>query len=194
MEQVSDYRKAHGEVDISAEKIKEIINSVHTSKNIAEQDIVSLATDFLKQYLDIVVAKDKIYEVYWMTAFNKGSSRPLVVKCEPNTSALILANTKRLKQIENPIGKPYFINQQVPEAISAQRKQISHTIWKIKKNNKDRPQHLKTKFKVKANQLFLDGSDIPEAVSVTPLSLLSLFPERPEQERIDKFKLSIASP
>ena len=103
-----------------------------------------------------------------------------------------MENSKNLKGKENENGRQFYVNQQVPEHIIANKKKISHEIQKIKAVNFNKPQGQKVKYVVKKNKLYTDG--VPVAKPITSPSVDELFVEEVEQERMDKLKMYYSEP
>ena len=178
----------------STDNLINLIKEVQKGLEESDQDLKALAAKFFTDIQKVTVSMKDVLHVYWLGQYEAGRSRQLVVKLEVSKREEVLAKTKNLKGVQNPIKRFYFVNQQVPEAITAQKKKNSYDIAKIKKGNEGRQQHLKTKFKVKKNQLFIGDSKTPVQPKCLPLPSTALFTDRAEQEKIDKIKLFISAP
>ena len=125
-------------------EIQNVIRRVQEDNHIVQTGD-QVAIEFVRRFLEVSISDEELLECFWMGDPNQGKSVPLVVKCVPRVKDLILQSAKKLKGLENPFGKPYFINVQAPEHVVSTRKFNSFMIGKIKRDNKNRPVHLRTK-------------------------------------------------
>ena len=61
--------------------------------------------------------------------------RPIVARCSPDLRHSIFKFTKNLKGQKNELNDNYFVNPQLPEEMSAVRREINYEIKKIKNKN-----------------------------------------------------------
>ena len=159
-----------------------------------DEDCLQVVSDFLKEKVKIEVETTQILIAHriYVTDQEKTTAPIMIVRCHPRLKANILANAKNLKDLKNDKGDAFYINQQVPEFIIAEKKELSHTIRKIKTANEGKPPNQKVKYSVKRKKLFIN--DVPVVKAVQPPTVAELFTDGGEQEKIEKIKLHFSEP
>lgn len=146
-----------------------------------------------KMHLTDIYDSD-IISVYRLGKPAKDKNRAIVAQCTPNLRRYIQKNQAALKDQLNSQGGKFFINQQLPEAVSEQRREIREIIKECKDKEDELPRSAKSTFTVKADKVFINGQ--LQRKKITPPTVQNLFPDEKEQERIDqvKFKLFHTEP
>ena len=172
--------------------ISGLIFKQEEGENAHEEDCVQIVKNFFTETLKIQVDEDEILNAHRIGSVQNNKEAMMVVRCLPRLRDRALQNSKKLKDITNDNDNAYYINRQVPESHTAERKDINHTIKKVKETNKNKPPNLKQRYQVRKRTLFIN--DKPVFKQVRPPTVLELFPEKSEQERMNKIKLSTAEP
>lgn len=119
--------------------------------------------------------------------------RLMVARVSSKLKDMIIPNTMRLKDKTNAQGSSYFVNQQVPEAISAERKAIQYEIKRIKDYNElVGPGGRKKQFTVTNRKLFIDEKLHEQ--KVLPPRPLEIFASTADQQRMDEIDFVISKP
>ena len=148
----------------------------------------NLTLDFFQNILKIHVAEEEI-----LVAHQLGDNKsPIVVKCHPKLTQRALKNTKNLKDLQNAEDKPCYVNRQVPEHVLAKKKNISHAIRKVKVQNAGKPIGQRPKIALKKNKLFVNDNLVESAIQ--PPEVKDLFPDKTEQDKMNKIKLIYSEP
>lgn len=107
---------------------------------------------FLEEELELEIDDfDQIPVVHRLGAPTKGFHRPVVLKCPPKLRKEIFENVTKLA------GKNFSINQQYPEAIAEQRREIRHAIKSVKNTEEGKEDQDKSTFLIRGGRLFVNG-------------------------------------
>lgn len=128
-----------------------------------------------------------LFAVYRMGQPAKDRNRPIVAQCSTDLRRYIQANASILKNRTNEVGAKYYINQQLPDAVSEQKREMREIIKKRKEFEEDLPSASKSKFVIKSGKVYINGQLQRKKLS-TP-SVEQLFPDDDIQEKIDQIKL-----
>lgn len=143
---------------------------------------------FLNEELGLGDVRDiDIILVYRLGQFKEACHRPIVVQCVPDLRRYILRNAPLLKHRTNKNGGYFYINQQLPEAVSEQRREIIQIIKERKDMEQPLPKDSKSTFIVKNAKLYINGQLIRK--KIVPPSVQQLFPDDKEQEKINSVKM-----
>ena len=148
---------------------------------------IEIALDFFKSTQGIEVEKEEIMMAHRIGGIDKDDCQQMLVQCTPLLRERILTSSKNLYKKMNAAEKPYFVNQQIPENVLAQKRENAYKIKKIKEENKNKPIKLRTPFKVKNNKLFVEG--YPDDKLVVPPQFGDLFADTQEQDKMEKIKM-----
>ena len=157
-----------------------------------KEHYVNTVVKFLEEYLDIECNCDNIWAAYRIGPEDEKIGRMMVTRFHPRLKEKVLANSKKLKDAENPKGEPIYINQMAPESATAERKELSHMISKIKKGNSTKAPGDKTKYQVRNKQLIVD--DVPVKKQVEFPTVAEIFAEEAEMDKMEKIKLWFSDP
>lgn len=128
-----------------------------------------------------------ILSVYRMGQYHKDKNRPIVAHCTSDLRRYIMNNAPILKHRSNEQGAKFYVNPQLPEAISEQRREMRQIINEQKKKEEDLPQGSKSTFVVRNDKLFINGQ--LRRKKITPPQIQQLFPDEKEQGEIAKIKM-----
>ena len=157
------------------------------------EDCEKLVYDFITTKMQLQVNEGEILIAHRLNSNPESKFPPImVVKCLPKLHDRILNNSKVLKDVLNDDEQSYFVNKQVPENISAERKEIAHAIKKVKVFNKNKTPQQKLKYKVQKRKLLIN--DTPVKKDIHAPTVAEIFPEKIEQDKMDKIKLVFAEP
>ena len=116
----------------------------------------------------------------------------MVVKCADELRGNIFKYIKNLKGQTNSLDEAFFVDPQLPEEMSAQRRRTNAAIAEIKKINKTLPDQQKAKFEVKNRQLYVNGELQKE--KVCPPSTTEMLNLKPKEiDRILQIELAESS-
>lgn len=143
---------------------------------------------FFQEQLGLLnVRDDDILKVYRIGQPQQNRHRAIMVHCTPELRRYIINNSSNLRDRLNEEGGKYYINQQLPESIAEQKREIRQIIREKQQSEEMLPQTSKSKFLVKNNKVFINGQISRKLVE--PPSVTNLFPEEDTQKKIDAIKL-----
>lgn len=148
--------------------------------------------DMLRSKMGIQVEQSELVLAHRIGAPRPGITRAMVVKVTTALKFRILANKNKLKDKTNRFGEFFFVNQQLPEAIMAQKRAVQYEIKHIKNFNEGKPKAQKKTFAVKNKQLFVNDELYEQ--QVTAPSPLDLFVGPAEQKLLDRIQFSVSEP
>ena len=110
------------------------------------------------------------------------------VQLHSDLRELVLANKKNLKGKKNANKHFYSVCKLLPDEWSEQRRELQQAVFKAHhaNDNKDETQE-KDRIEIKNRTLFINK--VPQKKLLQPPKIADLFPERGEQEKIDRMKL-----
>ena len=152
------------------------------------KEVVSL---FFKENMKLEFEDNDIIKAHRIGPENK-NGRMMVVKCSPTFKDQVLANTKVLAKQKNEHDQPFFVNQQLPEALIAEKREVALAIKKIKEQNAGKTPNLKKKYTVKKRVLYVDGNPVKKVVH--PPTVEDLFVQKGEQDKTSKVKFWFSEP
>ena len=142
--------------------------------------------NFLTKMLGLEVKDEHIYLAHRSGQDNTNRGKIITARCHPKIVNLATAKSSKLKEKTNTNGQSYYLNRQLPEAVLAEKKEISHAIGKIKKTNQGKTFNQRTKYQVKDKQLFVDDAPVQKQLVLPTVE--EMFPQNAEQQKIDKVK------
>ena len=157
-----------------------------------EEDCEAVVTTFLKEQLEIEAGSQQILVAHRIGEKTSSRDRPMVVRCHPKLRQKVLNKKKTLNKKTNSKGRPYYVNQQVPEALVAQQKELTYNIGKIKRANSKKAEQLRDTFKVKQGKLVVNGEPFEKVVKTPKVS--ELFAGKVEQDKMDRVKFWFSNP
>lgn len=109
---------------------------------------------FLREEMGLINIEDNdILKVYRIGQINENRARPLMVCCTPDLRRYILANSYVLKDRLNEEGSKFYINQQLPESIAEQNREIRQIIRDRQTKEELLPNNAKSRFLVRNNKV-----------------------------------------
>lgn len=144
--------------------------------------------DFLLNEMGLYDVRDSdLLSVYRMGQPGKNKNRPIVAHCVPELRRYIMNNAPILKNRKNQADGKYYINPQLPEAISEHRREIRQIIKEQKDKEQTLPRGSKSTFVVRNDKLFINGQLKRKKISVPQIQ--QLFPNEDEQKEISSIKM-----
>lgn len=143
---------------------------------------------FFNDELGMSDIRDKdLLSVFRLGQPNSNKARAIVAHCTPELRRYIMINAPILKHRRNSNGEKFYINQQLPEAISEKNREIRQTIKDRRGLEENLPQDAKSKFLVKKDKLYVNGQLMRK--KIVPPKVQDLFPDEKEQEAISAIKM-----
>lgn len=87
----------------------------------------------------------------------------------------------------NDAGGKFYINQQLPDAVSEQRREMREIIKKRKDFEEDLPSASKSKIAIKTGKVYINGQ--LQKKKLVPPTVQQIFPDDDIQDKIDQIKL-----
>ena len=137
--------------------------------------------------LQILIQSDEILLAHRAGPVDPKKGQMMIVRCTPKLKNRMLRNSKNLAKIKNEAGESYYVNVQVSEQIAAKRRENGLRIKQIREDNKGKAVKLQTQYKVKNNELFVDG--YKEEKQIQSPTSGEMFPDQQEQEKMEKIKM-----
>lgn len=144
--------------------------------------------EFLYNEMGLTDVRDiDILSVYRMRKPDKNKDRPIVAHCATDLRRYIMRNASILKHRMNGEGGKFYINQQLPDAISEQNREVREIIKQKKDREEDIPVSAKSKFAVKSGRVYINGQ--LQKKKITPPTVQEIFPDDDVQEKVNNIKL-----
>lgn len=146
-----------------------------------EEDTSFLVENFLMEEMEIELQEeDRILIAHRMGIYVEGKHRPIVFRCPSQLKKKIFSNTQKLA------GKSYSLNQQLPDAMAENKREIRAAIKARQKIEQALDENSKSTFKVKANKLYINGQmQKKKLAQLSPQDLFSGIDERKKMQEID---------
>lgn len=162
--------------------------------NSTADDIESraLALGFLMETmgLDTEVVENGLKSGSRMGTFSQKKHRPILIKVDPQLSKSIFGRTANLAGKQNEQGKAFSVNQQLPDSLAEQRREIRQIIKDRKNAEKHLDQQHKSSFLVRNGKVYINGQMKRKALQ--PPELLDLFVGDDKQKKINGIKFKQA--
>lgn len=129
--------------------------------------------NFLSNNLEIEIKPEEIWKAHRLGLRRDGYVRPMVVKLAYHIKERVMENLSKLKGKVDPVmKKPLFISEQVPEAITEAKKQLSARHKKLTEKNDALPRDQQKKIVVQNNKILINGElTDPEITTPQPSDL-----------------------
>lgn len=154
-----------------------------------------IAMEFFRTQMLLQFQQDDILVAHRLGTRSQRQLKPrlMVVKVSHKLKDMIIPNTNRLKDKVNDQGHPFFVNQQIPEALAAERKVIQYEIKRIKDFNETvGPAGKKKQFTVSNKRLYIDEK-LHEQL-VLPPRPLEIFASVGDQQKMDDIEFNVSKP
>lgn len=145
-----------------------------------------LVENFLEEELEVELEEDeKIPVAHRLGPVTKGYHRPVVFECPPSLRARIFQNTGKLA------GKSYSVNQQLPDAIEEQKREIRQQIKNKQREEEGKDENNKSTFLVRNNKLYINGQ-LQRKKIIPPLPK-DLFVNNTDKQRMEALNLKYSA-
>ena len=156
-----------------------------------DEHCIDTATQFFQDEMGLIVESHMIKKAYRIGQKKpemKERTRMMVVTLNSDFRDTVLSNKKNLKGKKNKYDKFYSVDTQLPDQWSEQRRETREIAKKAKKANKEKkPGQPKDEIQIKDRQVFIN--DNIQLKPIYPPKVHELFPNKSEQDKIDKIKL-----
>ena len=149
-----------------------------------EESCKSKVKTFLTKTLKVEHEDKHIQVAHRLGKFKDGKNCSMVVRCHPVLKDKILSNKKKLKGKKNKDNQAYFIEQQLPDQWTEEKRECFQYIKKAKKEAKDDEEDVD--IEVKDRVVYINKQ--PMRKYLTPPKPRDLFVDKHEQDKIDKIK------
>lgn len=158
-----------------------------SAKERCKHSILRFCSDVLKVEIEI----EDIWKAHRTGPYKADKVRPMVAKVSYAAKDLIMENLYKMKGQSNPTTKQtYFISEQVPEAITETKKQVSARAKPFFEDNDKKSKDQKSKIQIINDKIIVDGEvQLPEIEPPQPSQLLFLSKE--QQQQVDKMQNNI---
>lgn len=141
-----------------------------------------LALEFFQKVMKLEIALEDVWKAHRSGPFREGKVKPLIVKLSYSAKELIMEHLSSLKGLKNPLmQQTYFISEQIPEAITETKKQVSSRLKNLKEVNDMKPKEERKKIYVVNNNILVDGEVVPPEITSPQPSDLFLNAEAQRQ-------------
>lgn len=145
-------------------------------------DTKALIYNFLEEHLEVEPEEDEEIPVaHRLGPPVKGIHRPVVFRCPPTLRKKIFDNVTKLA------GKSFSINQQYPDAITEQRREIRQAMKDVKKAEENKDEQDKSTFLIRNGRLYINGQ--LQRKKLIPPTPEELFVCDSERKKMDSIKM-----
>ena len=155
-----------------------------------EENSIDTLTTFFQDKMSLIVESNVIKTAYRLGKKKSDAKYPrlMIASLNMEFKETVLSNRKVLKDKKNKDGKFYSIDTQLPDEWTEQRREMRETKQKAKAINKHKkPEEKKDEIKVVDRQVYVN--DVLQTKPLYPPKIQELFPNKAEQDKIDKIKL-----
>ena len=170
-----------------------IINGLTTSDESKEKPIDTV-TEFLAKTMEVQHEKADILHARRLgMGLNPASTRPMLVTMTTKLRDTVMSKTSNLKDKTNAAGKYYRVSRQLPDQWAEENRKLREDVTKAKKVNlqKDATQEPDV-IEVKKRVLYVNKKPQRKTYLEAPTAV-DLFPDKNEQDKLDKIKFSSSS-
>ena len=125
-----------------------------------DEDCKSLAKHFLTEKRSLEVQTEDI-QVAHRIGMKDAKDRQMVVKLSSKIRGKVFSYTKNLKGKKNSQNNSYYVDPQLPEQQTAERRENNFHIRNLKRVNQDLPPGQKAVFSVRNRKLFVNNEEEP---------------------------------
>lgn len=162
-----------------------IIYGINESSDKTKENCRKSIIEFLQEHLEIEVEEPDIWKAHRLGYKKENFVRPMVTKLAYHTKEKVMQNLGKLKGKVNQINsKPLFISEQVPEAVTEARKQVSARLPAITRANEELPVAERKQIFVHNDKIVVDGKVVePDIITPQPSEL---FLDAVLQKKVDE--------
>lgn len=171
------------QVDLIARSMSENLTISGIKGDVPKADTKLLLQNFLDNELEIDPGEEEDIPVaHHLGIPSKGFHRPIVFKCPSSLKKKIFNNVQKLA------GKNFSINQQLPDALAEQKREIQQVMKEIKNRESDKDEQDKSTFLIRNGKLYVNGQH--EKKKLVPPDPQDLFVNDTDKKKMDKIVLS----
>lgn len=142
------------QIDLTARSMADniTITGIKGDTKDKDQNCIPLLLNFFEEEMQIDLdEEEEIRVAHRIGQFAKGSHRPIVFRCPASLKKRIFENTRKLA------GKPFSINQQLPDALVENKREIRQRIKERQKLEEGLEGNQKSTFNVRNAKLYING-------------------------------------
>lgn len=160
--------------------------------DVPRADTKSQVLRFIAEKMELSLNPNDLLEAYRVGAPAKEKNRPIIAQCTPQLRKYLMSNSDVLANKYNDKGQKFYINLQMPEQTAEAKREIRQVVKEVRKSEEH--QDSKSTILHKNNAVYINGQKHKKLV--TPPSVLQLFPEKDEQQKVNatKFVKATAQP
>ena len=160
------------------------------------ENAVEAVQEFLQDKMTLEFTNDQIISARRIGGYIPGKPelpRAMLTQIKPDLRDSILSNLKKLKGKKNTRGRGYRIARQLPDEWNEERRKLDEQVQKARKDNDAKPDtEQKDIIEVKKRTLYINKAP-QKKYQLTVPGPADLFPDKQEQEKLDKIKFCTSS-
>lgn len=174
------------QVDLISRSMSENIMISGIKGDVKKADTKAQIYAFLDEHLEIEPEEDEEIPVAHRIGLPiSGSHRPIVFRCPASLRKKIFNNVSKLA------GKSFSINQQYPEQIAEQKREIRQTIKDIKKLEEGKEEQDKSTFLIRNGKLYVNGQ--LKKKNILPPTPDEIFVNDSERKKMNNIKFTAST-
>ena len=183
--------------DLTAHSMANNITISGLTGDSKDENCVQKVCDFLWRQMKMNIKDEEVQVAHRIGISNENRAKPriMVVRCATTLRARIFDFTKNLKDVVNEAGDKFFVNQQLPEPLSSQKKEREaklHEICQMNAQLAPEEEHKKVKTFIKNKTLFINKK--PQKEHIHPPTLQEVFnTDKNTKGKMDLIKLVYSS-
>ena len=154
-----------------------------------------IVKEFLSDKMMLEFNNDHIMVAHRIGEPTGDESRPrfMIARFHPELKELVLSNKKKLSGKKNSKKRYYSVKKQIPDEWSEQSRELRTAVKKAHQVNHDKGEYdEKDKIEVRKRVLYINR--VPQKKILCVPKPMDLFPEKPEQDKIERMKLYSSTP
>ena len=160
-----------------------------------EENPKEIVSEFFSEKLLLDFPEEQIHTAHRIGYETNDETRPrfMIARLHPNLRDLVLTNKKKLKGKKNAKKRYYSVRKQISDEWSENSRELQTAIKKAQKTNDQKSDaEEKDKIDIKYRTLYINR--VPQKKLLCVPKIVDIFPEKPEQDKIDRMKLYNSSP
>lgn len=173
------------QAELIARSMSENLTVTGIKNDVPKADTKILLLNFLSEHLEIELEdEEEITVVHRLGMPAKGYHRSIVFKCPASLRSRIFDNARKLA------GKNFSINQQLPDSLAEQKKEIRRKIKQTQKLEENKEENEKSTFSVRGGRLYINGQ--MQRKKLLPPTPNELFVNKTERQRMEAIKIKLS--
>lgn len=169
------------QADQTARSMASNITIAGTEGDSPKGNALAAVTTFFEEEMQLDVEDEDIKIAHQIGIPQKGKNCPIVVKCSEKFKKTVFKNTNKLA------GKSFSVNQQYPEIIAEQKREIRQQIKKRQNHEEGKDEAEKSTFVIRGNKLYIN-SELQRKKLTPPTVLQILSNDKDELAKMEKIK------